>query len=84
MFFSLAPLHPSSLDLIPSSPPPEVLDAMTEADRVYESLHAEGCEVRFRLDSGHGVSIELIDHECHERVVLTPNQALELACGPAA
>jgi hypothetical protein len=83
MFFSLAPLHPSPLDPIPSSPPPEVLEAMDEADRVYESLLADGCEVRFRIDSRRGVAIELLDRERHELIVLTPHQALELACGPS-
>lgn len=43
------------------TPPPEVLDAVDEAARVYERLDAAGMQVRFELSQGQGVTAELRD-----------------------
>jgi hypothetical protein len=38
-------------------PPPEVLDAVAEAARVYQELDAAGLQVRFDLSSGMSASL---------------------------
>ena len=42
-------------------PPPEVLEAVEEAARVYERLDAAGMRVRFDLTQGSGLRAELRD-----------------------
>jgi hypothetical protein len=43
------------------TPPPEALDAMAEAARVYDELDAAGLQVRFDLT--RGVTAQLRDHD---------------------
>jgi hypothetical protein len=81
MFFSLAPFDQPEADPIPSSPPPQVLEAMQRADQAYERLRETGRELRFRLDPFSGVAIELLDTASLERSLLTPHQALQVASG---
>jgi hypothetical protein len=82
VFPHLVPLPPSDREELPSSPPSEVLDAMSAADAAYEHLHDSGRELHFRVARRGGVVVELRDLEQHELTVLMPSQALTIAAEP--
>lgn len=50
---------PASLDAIPSSPPPEVLEQMAQAQRVFDKLSQEGQSLHFDHDDAGRVTVEL-------------------------
>ncbi|HUN77613.1 MAG TPA: hypothetical protein VMU32_01700 [Solirubrobacteraceae bacterium] len=71
-----------SLDALPSSPPPEVLDEMAKAAAVYDELSTQGRELRFARDAASGrTQIEVRDRSGNLLGQLSPAQALDLAAG---
>ncbi len=71
-----------SLGAFPSSPPPEVLDQMGSAAHTYETLSAQGRELRFARDEQSGrTRIEVRDRAGNVLRTLTHAQALALAAG---
>jgi hypothetical protein len=71
-----------SLDTLPSSPPPEVLHQLTGAARTYDSLRAQGRELRFSRDTQSGrTTIEVRDRGGNVLRTISPSQALEIAAG---
>jgi hypothetical protein len=71
-----------SPDAFPSSPPPEVLDQVAAAGRIYQQLHSDECALHFSRDTRSGrVSIELRDRAGHTLRTLSAAQALDLAAG---
>lgn len=70
------------VDTFPGSPPPEVLAQMAAAGQTYESLRAEGKEVRFSTDehSGH-TQIEVRDRRGETIKTLSVPEAVDLATG---
>jgi hypothetical protein len=78
--FALAPT--ASLDTVPASPPPEVLEQMASAARTHEALRAQGRELRFARDEQSGrTRIEVRDRAGNVLRTLSPAQALEVAAG---
>jgi uncharacterized FlaG/YvyC family protein len=67
---------------IPSTPPPEVLDAMGRAADAYNRLADRGRGLHFRLDqsSGH-VVVEVHDVEGNVISTVPASKALEVADG---
>jgi hypothetical protein len=71
-----------SVDAIPSTPPPEVLDQMASAAQAYERLSAQGRELRFARDEASGrTTIEVRDRRGNVLTRLSPAQALDVAAG---
>jgi hypothetical protein len=71
-----------SLDALPSSPPPEVLDQMASAAHAYDELLSQGRELRFARDEQSGrTAVEVRDRAGNVLKTISPSQALELAAG---
>jgi hypothetical protein len=71
-----------SLDALSSHPAREVLDQLTQADQRYESLRAQGRELRFSRDAQSGrTTIEVRDRDGKVLKTISPSQALEIAAG---
>ena len=71
-----------SLDTLPASPPPEVLDQMASAAQTHKALLAQGRELRFARDERNGrVEIEVRDQNGRVLKTITPAQALAIAAG---
>ena len=70
------------VDTIPSSPPPEVQDAIGVAARSYEKLQAGGHELRFEIDpQTQKVVIGIHDLQGNLLWTAPPSKAIELAAG---
>jgi hypothetical protein len=71
-----------SVDVIPSSPPDEVLDGIEAASAAFDRIAAGGPHVDFALDRPTGrVQIELQDASGQPISGLSPSDALRLAEG---
>jgi len=80
----LASEAPVSVDTFPTTPPPEVLDAMASAATAYAALKAQGLTVHYSYDSqAHRASAELRDGEGRVVRSLSPSEAVALAAGEA-
>lgn len=77
------PATSASLDAIPSSPPPEVLEQMAQAQRAYEKLAHEGQGLHFGHDEAGRVTVELRGEDGQVRT-LSLSEALALASGESA
>lgn len=71
----------ASLDAIPSSPPPEVVEQMARAQHTYEQLAAEGRSLHFGHDSAGRTTVEMRDHDGQLVRTLSLGEALDLASG---
>jgi hypothetical protein len=79
---SAAPQSAVSLQTLPSSPPPEVLEQMAGAAQRYDELTAQGRELRFARDEESGrTQIEVRDRGGQLVKTLSPAQALDVAAG---
>lgn len=71
-----------SVQTLPSSPPPEVLEQMAGAAQRYDELTAQGRELRFARDQESGrTRIEVRDRAGRVVKTLSPAQALDVAAG---
>jgi hypothetical protein len=71
-----------TLDTIPSSPPPEVLDAIGMAAQAPDRLAAAGQALHFRIDARTGkVTIEVHDLDGNLQATLQPSEVLDIADG---
>ena len=73
---------PVTVDTIPASPPPEVHDAMGVANDAYQSLQAQGAELRFKVNEATGkLSVEV--HDTHGNLLFTvpSSTVLDVASG---
>jgi len=71
-----------NVDVIPTSPPDGVMDAIAAASDAYDTLAASGQHVSFSLDPPTGrVQIELQDPAGRPISGLSPSDALRLAAG---
>jgi len=69
-------------DTIPSSPPPELANALAVAAQAADRLAASGREIRFRLDGPTGkVTVEVHDLQGNVLSKLAPSKALDVAAG---
>lgn len=67
---------------MPSSPPPEVLDAVRNAAGAYDRLRASGRQVQFGVDQTTGrLSVQLQDLQGNTMSSVTPSQVLAIADG---
>lgn len=65
---------------IPSSPPPEVIDAMSAAARAYQELRQMGRELRFFRDEESGrLRIEVRDLDGNVLRTIPPSELLDIA-----
>jgi hypothetical protein len=71
----------ATLDAIPASPPPEVLEQMARAQHTYERLARQGLSPRFAQDSGGRTTVELRDDRGQLLQTLSLAEALDLAAG---
>lgn len=71
---------------VPSSPPPEVLDAIGAAGRAYDRLTANGVQLHFHVDEETGtVAVHVYDTQGSVLGSVAPSQVLDLATsGPWA
>ena len=74
----------ASLDAIPSSPPPEVLEQMAQAHQIYEQLAADGKSLHFDHDESGPATVELRDSNGTSLRTLSLAEALDLAAGAGA
>ena len=79
-----APAQPANesvtVDTMPSSPPPEVLDAIGAAAKAYDRLTANGVQLHFHVDDESGkVAVHVYDTQGSVLGSLAPSQALDLA-----
>ena len=72
------------VDMIPSSPPPEVQEAMGVAAQSYDKLHASGRGLHFKVDDATGKLIVEV-HDLHGKLMFTvpASKALDIASGGA-
>jgi uncharacterized FlaG/YvyC family protein len=81
-----APSHAAqdsvTVDTIPSSPPPEVYEAMGVAAQSYDKLQAAGQEMRFKVNQGTGKLVIEI-HDLHGELLfqVPASKALDVASG---
>jgi hypothetical protein len=76
------PADPVTVDMIPSSPPPEVHEAMGVAANAYDNLQAGGRQMRFKVNEATGrLSVEI--HDIHGNLLFTvpSSKALDVAAG---
>ena len=71
-----------SVDTMPSSPPPEVLDAIANASESFDRLAAVDRRLHFHVEQPTGrVSVQVHDTQGNVLGTLSPSQALEVADG---
>jgi len=71
-----------SAGAIPAAPPPEVLDAISAAARAYQTLRAQGRELRFARDADSGrLTIEVRDLDGRLLRKIPPSKLLDVATG---
>ena len=71
-----------TVDTIPSSPPPEVQDAIGVANQAYHNLQAQGSELRFKVNEATGkLTVEV--HDVHGNLMFTvpASTVLDVASG---
>jgi hypothetical protein len=71
-----------TVDTIPSSPPPEVHEAIGVAAQAYENLKANGSELRFKVNEATGkLTVEV--HDTHGNLMFTvpASTVLDVAAG---
>jgi hypothetical protein len=79
---AVAPQSTVSVQTLPSSPPPEVLEQMASAAQRYDELTAQGRELRFARDEQSGrTQVEVRDRAGRLVKTLSPAQALDVAAG---
>jgi len=71
-----------TVDTIPSSPPPEVHEAMGVAAQAYDKLQAEGRQMRFKVNEGTGKLVVEV-HDLHGKLLfqVPASKALDVASG---
>jgi uncharacterized FlaG/YvyC family protein len=71
-----------TVDTIPSSPPPEVYEAMNVAAQSYDNLQASGQEMRFKVNEGTGKLVVEV-HDLHGKLLfqVPASKALDVASG---
>jgi hypothetical protein len=70
------------VDTIPSTPPPEVYEAMGQAAQSYDKLAATGRELRFRVEPASGrLVVEVHDRHGNLLFAVPPSKALDVAGG---
>lgn len=75
---------PVSVDTVPTSPPPEVLEQVRAAGRAYERLQAQGLQVRYSHDpSSRKTTATLLDRSGAVLRTLSPSEVVKLAEGEA-
>jgi hypothetical protein len=72
----------ATVDALPASPPPEVLDEMLAAQRAVQDLYERGRELHFEMADGN-LRIELRDLDGNVLKTIPPSAALEIAGGKA-
>jgi len=73
-----------SVQTIPSTPPPELLDEIGSAAATYSALQAQGLTVRYSYDAQtRRTSAQLQDAQGQVVRTLTPSEAVALAAGEA-
>jgi hypothetical protein len=71
-----------TVDTMPASPPPEVLDAIDVAARAADRLQQSGRRLQFTVDPPTGkVAVQVTDHSGNVLGALTGAQALAVASG---
>ena len=69
-----------TVDTMPASPPPEVLDAIGAAAKAYDRLTANGVQLHFHVDDQTGkVAVNIYDMQGSVLGSLAPSQVLDLA-----
>jgi hypothetical protein len=69
-----------TVDTMPASPPPEVLDAIGAAARAYDRLTSNGVQLHFHVDDETGkVAVHVYDTQGSVLGSLAPSQVLDLA-----
>lgn len=71
-----------TVDTIPSSPPPEVHEAMGVAAQAYDKLQADGRQMRFKVNQGTGKLVVEV-HDLHGQLLfqVPASKALDVASG---
>ena len=70
------------VDTIPSSPPPEVHEAMGVAAQSYHKLQADGRQMRFKVNEGTGkLVVEIHDLQGNLLFEIPASKALDIAGG---
>ena len=70
-----------NVDVLPSAPPPEVLDAIAAANSAGEQLAARGLRVSFGADTGGKLQVQLKDADGTTLSTLKPSDVLAIAEG---
>src|SRR6476646_3617165 len=71
-----------TVDTIPSSPPPEVHEAMGAAAQAYDKLQDQGRQMRFKVNEGTGKLVVEV-HDLHGQLLfqVPASKALDVAGG---
>jgi uncharacterized FlaG/YvyC family protein len=71
-----------TVDTIPSSPPPEVHEAMGVAAQAYDKLQDQGRQLRFKVNEGTGKLVVEV-HDLHGKLLfqVPASKALDVASG---
>jgi hypothetical protein len=77
-----APAAGATVDMFPSSPPPELRAEILAAQRAVQDLHDRGRELHFEMAEGR-VRIELRDLDGNVLKTIPASEALDIAGGKA-
>ena len=70
-----------TVDTLPASPPPQVLEEMFEASKVADTLHEQGRELHFEANGNGRVVVQVRDLDGNVIRTIPPAGALEVAAG---
>ena len=78
---SAAPSAAVTVDTLPASPPPAVLDEMSAAARVADLLHEQSRELHFETNGNGRVVVQVRDLDGNVIRTIPPAKALDVAAG---
>jgi flagellar protein FlaG len=75
------PVAAVTVDTLPASPPPQVLEEMADAAKVFDSLRAQARELHFETSGEGRVVVTVRDLDGNVIRTIPPAKALEVAAG---
>jgi uncharacterized FlaG/YvyC family protein len=72
-----------TVDTLPASPPPHVLEEMFDASKVADTLHEQGRELHFEAAGSGRVVVQVRDLDGNVIRTIPPAKALDVAAGAA-
>ena len=75
------PVAAVTVDTLPASPPPQVLEEMADAAKVFDTLRAQARELHFETTGDGRVTVTVRDLDGNVIRTIPPAKALDVAAG---